>query len=364
MSYDDFIDLIIPIPGRLGPTGPRGDSGVIAPGQPGPTGQKGPTGQTGTMGPSQSNTGPTGLIGVIGAGGPTGPTGATIQFTGPTGPTGQTGQMGNTGSIGKTGATGPTGQAGLTGQTGPTGQTGRMGPSTASTGPTGPVGPNNSNGTTGPTGRIGATGITGPTGPTGQTGRTGSTGQQQTGPTGPAGAVGPAEALYHYVPITTATGQTGISYSSTYLNSAVDVDTTNSATTFYLPTIASVSPGNWFNLSKKAVATGGVYAVSSNTLTISATGTDRIYGAIESSTNTTPTVVSATTIQSNLDDASNVLLIQSANVWHINELAYGWGTSQTGPTGGFQYKVVYMGYDNTDTIDVQITAAVNDGYNY
>src|SRR5438046_2505730 len=205
----------------------------------------------------------------------------------------------------------------VSGPVGPTGPTGPRGTNTqGSTGPTGPTGPTGM----GPTGPTGLSSITGPTGQTVPTGAAGSTGP--TGPTGTTGATG--SALYHYVAITTATGQTGINYISSYLNSDIDIDTTNSATTFHLPSIASVSPGNWFNISKKAVNTAGVYAVSSNTLTISATGTDRLYGAINSTTTPVPTTISSLTIVSNLQDSSVALLMQAGDVWHINNLAFGW----------------------------------------
>ncbi|HSW76383.1 MAG TPA: hypothetical protein VLG50_05035 [Candidatus Saccharimonadales bacterium] len=109
------IELLIPIPGPIGPTGP---SGIAT-----NTGATGPTGTTGPIGPAgtATNTGATGPTGPTGYTGPTGPLGPT-GITGPTGPTGQTGPTGFTGPLG----TGPTGPTGLAGPTGPLGIAGTL----------------------------------------------------------------------------------------------------------------------------------------------------------------------------------------------------------------------------------------------
>jgi hypothetical protein len=273
-----------------------------------------------------------------------GPQGISVTTTGPTGSTnmnnntGPTGQSRTSSSYG-TGPAGPNGVITGTGLTGPNGQNGNVNV-------TGPTGHSASNGTTGPTGMAGNVNTS--------TGPIGYQGQNSLGTTGPAGQ---HTNIYNYIPIVAATGQTGIAYNSSYLNSAIDINTFNSTTTFNLPSLGSVSSGNWFNISKKAFDSGGgVYAVSSNTLKITANGTDQIFGAIQSSFNTTPSTSSLTSVLSNQTDGSNALIVSTGNSWKLNNNAFGWNPD-------FIWKVVYMGYDTTDPIDQQILAAVADGYN-
>ena len=336
------LNTFIPIPGPIGPTGPAGSSSGTGANFTGPTGSVGSTGPTGPASSSIGATGPTGQAG------PTGQSGS-ASGTGAKGPTGQAGSTGPAGSASGTGATGPTGQPGPTGQSGSASGTG-------ATGPIGPAGITGPTGHAGPTGQAGSASGTGATGPTGQAGPTGpSSSSSSTGATGPTGAIN----LYHYIPITAATGQTCIA-GGALINSAVDIDTTNTSTTLLLPALGSVTPGNWFNISKKATATGGVFSVSSNILNIAASGVEQIYGPIYSSLNETTTTVSLNTISSVQTDASNALIMSAGNVWKLNGPAFGWSQ----PSSGFAWKVVYMGYDTTLPIDQQILDAVSEGFNY
>ena len=168
-------------PGPIGPIGPVGATGAT--GETGVTGSIGPTGPQGLIG----LTGPTGITGATGNTGPTGSQG--IQgITGPTGATGEAGLQGSTGPTGSTGATGATGSQGIQGIQGTKGDTGEAG-AIGATGATGPTGPQGIQGVQGLTGGTGSTGPTGSTGSTGATGATGATGG--TGPTGPTGSTGP-----------------------------------------------------------------------------------------------------------------------------------------------------------------------------
>jgi hypothetical protein len=223
-------------------------------------------------------------------------------------------------------------------------------------GPIGPTGPNSG----------GTETSTGPTGPQGIQGIPGSS-VGSTGSTGPTGA---GTILYNYIPLTASVTTTP--YINIYLNSAIDIDTTNTPTQLSLPLLSSVNAGNWFNISKKAVDNAGTFNVSNNALTITTSGSDKMYGVIYSSLSTTPTLISDNMITSVANDPSNALIMSAGNVWKLNGPAYGWslltpGTGATGPTGAtgsINYRVVYMGYDNNGTIDQQILNAVNDGFNY
>ena len=322
----------IPIPGPQGP--PGSSTGTFT----GPTGPQGPQGLPGSS--TGTSTGPTGQQGPTGAQGPQGlPGSSTGTSTGPTGQQGPTGAQGPQGPPGSSTGT----------STGPTGQPGSTGP-TGAQGPQGP--PGSSTGTS--------------TGPTGQPGSTGPTGQGQTGPTGLRGPTGPASSvnLYNYIPLVATSTTTP--YNTNYINSAIDIDTTASPTTLTLPLLSSVNSGNWYNISKKAVATLGEFDVSNNELTISTSGSDKIYGSIYSSLVNPPTLISATGITSVSVDSSNALIMSAGNVWRLNGPAYGWTVANTGSTGPApsNYVVVYMGYDNNGTIDQQIINAVNAGYNH
>ena len=185
---------------------------------------------TTVTGPAVCVTGNTGATGATGPQGPTGATGAT-GATGPKGDTGATGAQGPKGNGIK--ATAVTYQASASGTSVPTGTWSTSVPTVAAgqflwtrtvltytnntsttsyavakQGATGAQGPQGPQGATGATGPKGDTGATGPQGPKGETGAT--------GPTGPSGAAGKGvtSVVEEWYLSTSATAQSGGSWSA------------------------------------------------------------------------------------------------------------------------------------------------------
>ena len=225
-----------------------------------------------TKGDGSTSTGPavcvTGNTGATGATGPQGPTGAT-GATGATGPKGETGATGPQGAAGAAGngikSSAVTYQASASGTAVPTGTWSTSVPavtagqflwtrtvltytnntSTTSyavakqgaTGPQGAQGPQGATGATGATGPKGDTGATGPQGPKGETGAT--------GPTGPAGAAGKGvtAVVEEWYLSTSATAQSGGSWSAAqpalaagrYLWNRQKITWTDGTTTYTTP---------------------------------------------------------------------------------------------------------------------------------
>lgn len=195
-------------------------------------------------------------------------------------------------------------------------------------GPQGPIGPAGSGtGSGSVTGPTGSQGIQGPTGPAGSGSGTGAT-----GPTGSVGPTGPAGSGTGAGSITGATGATGSAGSVGPTGPAGSGTGSGTGATGATGSVGPTGP-----------AGGGTGAGSTG-----ATGSQGIQGPTGSAGGVGPT----------------------------GPAGGGTGAGSTGPTGSqgptgpssgagnsFAWKAIYMGYDNTETIDIQILNALYFGFN-